>query len=156
MLAFAQLVSLQVILIVFRQRIELPQAGIFFGPCGLFSSQSFLRFHLQRLFLFSLRDQFGNHGVFCGLVVLRGVLDVNFPTGQPCRKPHVLPLTTDGQAELVGRNQHMGVLTDRIHETDHLHPRRTEGVGDVLAGVLGPADHIDLLAAQFVHHLLNA
>ena len=50
----------------------------------------------------------------------------------------------------------MGVLTDRIHQANHFHPRRTEGVGDVLAGVLGPADHIDLLAAQFVHHLLNA
>ena len=49
----------------------------------------------------------------------------------------------------------MGVLTDGIHQPHHLNPSRAQGVGDVLARIMGPADDIDLLAAQLVHHLLN-
>ena len=50
----------------------------------------------------------------------------------------------------------MGVLALGVHQAHGLHPGRAEGVGDVLAGVLRPADHVDLFAAQFVHHLLDA
>ena len=50
----------------------------------------------------------------------------------------------------------MGVVAIGIHQSHHLNPSRAEGVGDVLTGVLRPADHIDFFAAQFIDHLLNA
>ena len=49
----------------------------------------------------------------------------------------------------------MGVLTDGIHQPHHLNSSRAQGIGDVLARIMGPADDIDLLAAQFIHNLLN-
>ena len=50
----------------------------------------------------------------------------------------------------------MGMLTGRVDQTHHLNPGRAEGIGDVLAGVLRPADDIDFFAAQLIHHLLDA
>ena len=50
----------------------------------------------------------------------------------------------------------MGMVPLGIHQAHHLHPGWTEGIGDVLAGVGRPADHVDLLAPQLIHHLLDA
>ena len=50
----------------------------------------------------------------------------------------------------------MGMLSSWIHQSHHLDSRWTEGVGDVLAGVLGPTNHIDFFTTQFIHDLLDA
>ena len=50
----------------------------------------------------------------------------------------------------------MGVLAFGIHQPHHVDPGRAKGIGDVHAGVGGPADHVDFFAAQLVHHLLDA
>ena len=50
----------------------------------------------------------------------------------------------------------MGVLAFGIHQPHHVDPGGAEGVGDVHAGVRGPADHVDFFAAQLIHHLLDA
>ena len=122
----------------------------------MFNGETFLGFQLQCLFLFPLGNQFSHYGVFGGLVVFGGVLDVDLPTRQPCGQSHVLPFTADGQAQLIGGHQHMGMLTGGVNQAHHLHPGWTEGIGDVLAGVLRPADNINFFASQFIHHLLDA
>ena len=111
---------------------------------------------LQSFLLLPLRDEVCHHSVLGGLVVLGGIFDVNFPARQPCREPHVLTFTTDRKAELIRRDQNMGMLTNGIDQTNKLDFGGTERVGDVLTGILGPTDHVDLFAAQFVHHLLDA
>ena len=122
----------------------------------MFSRETFLGFKLQRLFLFPLGNQLSHNGVFGGLVVFSGVLDIDFPARQPGGQTHVLPFTADGQAQLIGGHQHMGMLTSRVNQAHHLHPRWAEGIGDVLTGVLRPADNINFFASQFIHHLLDA
>ena len=101
-------------------------------------------------------DQTGHHLILGSLVVLRRVLDVDLPTGEPRRQTHVLTFPADRQTELVVGYEHMGMVPLGIHQAHHLHPGWTEGIGDVLAGVGRPADHVDLLAPQLIHHLLDA
>ena len=50
----------------------------------------------------------------------------------------------------------MGMLPFWIDKTNHFDASRTQGVGDVLAGVLRPADDINFFASEFIHNLLNA
>ena len=101
-------------------------------------------------------DQLRHHGVFADLVVFRGVLDVDFPAGKAGRQAHVLAFPANGQAELVRGHKHVGVLAFGIHQAHHFHPGWTEGIGDVLARIGRPADHVNFFAAQLIHHLLDA
>ena len=111
---------------------------------------------MEGFFLFALGNQFRDHRIFRGLVVFGGVLDIDLPAGQTGCKTNILTFTTDGQTQLIRWNQHVGMLTNGIDKSHHIHARRTEGVGDVLRWVLRPADHVDFFAPQFVHNLLDA
>ena len=111
---------------------------------------------LEGFLLLPLGDQLCHHGILSLLVVFGGVLDVDLPAGESGGQTHVLAFAADGQAQLIGGHQHMGVLAHGIHQAHHFHPSGAEGVGDVLARILRPADHVDFFSTQFVHHLLNA
>ena len=103
-----------------------------------------------------LGNQLSHHRIFRCLVVFAGVLDVELPAGKAGCQTHILAFAANGKAELIGGNQHVGVLAFRVDQANHFNPCRAEGVGDVLARVGRPANHVDFLATQLVNHLLNS
>jgi len=112
----------------------------------LFCSQSGLSFRLQGFFFLPLANENGDGFVLRILVIFLGILDVDFPTRQSCSEAHVLTFATNGQAELVGRYEYMGMVTIRIDKSHPIDAGRTEGMGDVFAGVRRPTNDINFLA----------
>ena len=81
--------------------------------------------------------------------------DVDLQAGQLCGETRVLPLFSDGKGELALR--HDGGRSLFLLFDLHLHhERRAERVLDEPRRVAAPLDHVDLLAVQFVHDVLNA
>ena len=82
-------------------------------------------------------------------------LDIDLITGQPCRQSGILAFFTDGERQLIIRNDHTCRLIVRIsHDRDYL--RRTQCILDQDRRIITPIDDINLLTAQFVHDRVHS
>src|SRR5690606_33507355 len=86
-----------------------------------------------------------------------GALDVNAPARQPVGKPRVLALLADGKGHLVARHDHgRDTLVVDLVERDVRRLGRAQRIRDKRRDVRRPFDHVDLLAVQLVHDVLDA
>src|SRR5690606_26453992 len=81
--------------------------------------------------------------------------DVELPLGELRGQPHVLPLAADRQAQLLVRHHQLHPVIGLVD--DHLvHLGRLNGVDDVAGRIAIVGHDVDLLAAQLLHHGLDA
>ena len=90
------------------------------------------------------------------MVVLGRIFDIDFPAREPSRQAHILAFLADGEAELIFRDQHMGLASFRIHEPHFIDPSRAERIGNIGRGIGRPADDVNFFAPQLIHHDLNS
>ena len=89
------------------------------------------------------------------LAFLRFSHNINVPTGQLRREPHILPAATNSQAQLLIRDHHFNAL--HIFVQNHFgHLRRGQSIHYESRRVRRPRNNIDFFALQFINHGLHA
>ena len=82
-------------------------------------------------------------------------LDVDPPSGQPRGQAGVLPLLADGERQLVVGHDDQRRAVAGV-DPDLFHLGGLQRVRDQLGRVRAPRHHVDLLAAELVHHHADA
>src|SRR5262249_23918697 len=80
---------------------------------------------------------------------------VELPGRQARGQTDVLSLLADGERELIVRDDHLHGVLVLVHD-DARHLRGRQRAADVLRGIGGPVDDVDLLVAQLLHYRLHA